>query len=253
MIGFELERSSNNLIYYQFNENLQAGMHFHTNFEFVCVEDGNLTLHISERCFNLTKGMGAIILPSEVHWYETKDYSKSKLCIFSTDFVTESLKIFENSILQKPVFPFRFFNEFSRIAELKDNLFFQKAFFYYICGCAIEGGTQKLSKPKDTNLLYKIIYYINENFKENITLLKMSRDLGYHHVYLSSFLNKNISISFSRLVNERRIEYAKKLLQNSNLNITQISFESGFLSVRNFNRSFFQLEGISPKQFKKNL
>ncbi|GAB2593289.1 AraC family transcriptional regulator [Spirosoma areae] len=57
--------------------------------------------------------------------------------------------------------------------------------------------------------------------------------------------------TFSEFVSEVRIGHACKLLMSGKLNITQISFESGFRTLSNFNRQFKDITGQTPSSYLK--
>jgi len=52
---------------------------------------------------------------------------------------------------------------------------------------------------------------------------------------------------------EKRLEYASRLLQNSNKSITEVVMESGFINVAHFDRVFKKCFGESPLQYRKKL
>jgi YesN/AraC family two-component response regulator len=51
-------------------------------------------------------------------------------------------------------------------------------------------------------------------------------------------------------INQEKIRMAKQLLTNSNLSLSDISWQCGFSDVNYFSRMFRKCEGISPKQYK---
>lgn len=52
-------------------------------------------------------------------------------------------------------------------------------------------------------------------------------------------------------LNTKRLEYAKTLLENPELNINDICFESGFKNVAHFSRSFKNMYEQPPNQYRK--
>ncbi len=54
-----------------------------------------------------------------------------------------------------------------------------------------------------------------------------------------------------RWLNKKRLEYAKTLLENPELNINDICFESGFKNTSHFNRSFKEMYKYPPSQYRK--
>ncbi|WP_053368524.1 helix-turn-helix domain-containing protein [Bacillus sp. FJAT-27245] len=54
-------------------------------------------------------------------------------------------------------------------------------------------------------------------------------------------------------ISELRVEKAKRLLKNSDLTMTEITFELGFTNPVSFSKMFKQHEGLSPNQFRKKV
>lgn len=51
---------------------------------------------------------------------------------------------------------------------------------------------------------------------------------------------------------KRRVHHAAHLMAHSNLNVTQIAFESGFEDLSHFSRAFKKIMGIAPSEYKKS-
>lgn len=88
-----------------------------------------------------------------------------------------------------------------------------------------------------------------------LTIRKAAKLLGTNEKYLSNSINKLQNESFSTIVNNYRVEYAKELLVNSeyeNYTIESIGTLSGFNSKSNFNSVFKKTTGITPSEYKNN-
>ena len=59
-----------------------------------------------------------------------------------------------------------------------------------------------------------------------------------------------MGISISDYINAQRLNKAKSLLQETNLNISEIAYEVGYASPGYFSTSFKNKYGTSPKQFR---
>ena len=53
------------------------------------------------------------------------------------------------------------------------------------------------------------------------------------------------------IINEIRVGHARKLLIDSDQNIAEIAYASGYESLSNFNRRFHELTGLSPKEYRR--
>ena len=59
-----------------------------------------------------------------------------------------------------------------------------------------------------------------------------------------------MGLSFHRYVNMRRLNYAAYLLANTDATCVSCALESGFASLRSFNRNFKKEFGITPAEYK---
>ena len=105
---------------------------------------------------------------------------------------------------------------------------------------------------RNEELIGQILDYIAEHYRQPISLSSVAEAFGYEYHYLSRMLNKDYGISFSRMVNEYRIDHALRLLEETELSITEIASESGFQSIRSFNLSFKKYTGETPANYRKH-
>ena len=110
-----------------------------------------------------------------------------------------------------------------------------------------------MSKCADkSDLIHRILDYLNVHYKENIRLCDVASVLGYEEHYVSRIFNKFFGKSFTSLVNEYRIYYARTLMRNDpSLTLAEVAFSSGFGSLRNFNRAYLSIVGKPPKRNSK--
>ncbi|MBK8968219.1 MAG: helix-turn-helix transcriptional regulator [Lewinellaceae bacterium] len=100
-----------------------------------------------------------------------------------------------------------------------------------------------MSKPS-------LVSIMEANFCYN---LKMEAFAELTHRSLSSFkrdFQNHYNETPGRWLLQKRLSFAANLLLNSDENITQIAFESGFEDVSHFSRAFKQKMGLSPSDFR---
>lgn len=254
MIEYEKDRSGvDNYLYHQSDINLNFGLHIHKSFEFIYIFDGNLTLTIENKSYDIPKGSAALILPHQVHSYQTKGSSKSYLCVFSTSYLYEYYEKTKDSFVVNPLFDFSKYEYIiDELKTEKQNHYNLKACFYKILYCFTANINYLPRDKKLHDLIETVLSYIENHFNEEISLAELSLNIGYDYHYLSGLLNKMFHTNFLKLVNEYRISHAHYLLSHSELNMTQISEQCGYDSIRSFNRNFIQISGIPPKEYKKD-
>lgn len=94
------------------------------------------------------------------------------------------------------------------------------------------------------------LQYMEEHYQQKITLAEVAEKTYVSQWHLSKLLNGHTGKSFSELLNQIRINEAKKLLKNPSMRIGDISEEVGFLDVAHFSRVFKKLEGISANEYR---
>ena len=118
--------------------------------------------------------------------------------------------------------------------------------------------TSSSLKPEDINPLKEKLYqhleskkpYLQENYKKSD--LAKALNIPSHH--LSELLNKYLKKSFNDLINSYRIEAAKQLLHQNNLEsmtFEAIGYEVGFNSKTTFYTTFKKHTGLSPGAYIK--
>lgn len=97
-----------------------------------------------------------------------------------------------------------------------------------------------------------IIQYIQNNYK-NLTLNTLAEHFHYTESHLSKLIKKNISLKFTTLITNLKMEDAKNYLINTDLPIEKISEYVGYNSVEHFSRTFKKYYKKSPQQYRKSL
>ena len=87
--------------------------------------------------------------------------------------------------------------------------------------------------------------YLNKDLKVS----NLAEALGTNKNAVSACINENGS-SFSQLVNDYRLEYAKNMLRQSpDMKIATVWMEAGFASERTFFRTFKTATGMTPSEW----
>jgi AraC-like DNA-binding protein len=90
--------------------------------------------------------------------------------------------------------------------------------------------------------------YINQNFREQITLEDLSEIAGVSPFHLNRTFTAVTGISPHSYQIHRRIEFSKRLLIEGN-SIAYVSAESGFTDQSHYTRFFKKITGTTPGRF----
>ncbi len=80
----------------------------------------------------------------------------------------------------------------------------------------------------------------------------LARELSTAEATISRIINVHFQKSFPQLLNEHRVEDAKRLLLDTDASIKVIAEEVGFNSLPSFNRAFKDFSGQSPSDYRKH-
>lgn len=94
-----------------------------------------------------------------------------------------------------------------------------------------------------------VINYILTHYKEDIELKTIAGIANYSKAAFCRFFKQRTRKTFSQFLNEVRISHACKLLRKTDLNISQICYESGYNNISNFNRQFKKNTGLTPREY----
>ncbi|SED06744.1 AraC-type DNA-binding protein [Tenacibaculum sp. MAR_2009_124] len=86
---------------------------------------------------------------------------------------------------------------------------------------------------------------------DSLTLQKLAKQINIPEKHLSFVINKVVGKHFYDYINFHRIEEAKILLKNKDLNIQEIMYDIGFNSKSSFNAAFKKNTATTPSTYRK--
>lgn len=104
----------------------------------------------------------------------------------------------------------------------------------------------------ETERINKIYDYIESNYKRKISIREIAKEISLSIPYTCRFIKKNTNKTLTEIVNKFKVSKACDQLIESNLSISEISFEVGFNTISHFNRQFKSITGTNPNQYKSD-
>lgn len=101
------------------------------------------------------------------------------------------------------------------------------------------------------NRIRNVITYVEEHFREPISLQDIAGHLGLGREYFCRFFKKNMGMSFLRYLNEVRISHVYRDLEQTDAPIAEIAEKNGFLNQKLFNRTFREVYGCTPSAVRR--
>ena len=104
----------------------------------------------------------------------------------------------------------------------------------------------------ESRRVQKVISYLQSNYQNEVRLNDVAGFIGMSEAAFSRFMKKRTGRNFIEYLNDLRLGIASRQLVNTSKSIAEISYESGFNNISNFNRLFKKRKGVTPKEFRDN-
>ena len=113
----------------------------------------------------------------------------------------------------------------------------------------------KENKIKNVNkiklkLFEDVKNFIKENIKTELELEKVASNFGLSVYYFSRTFKEVTGTNFSDYINKCRINIAKELLSNGEMNVKEVCYKVGYNDPNYFSKVFKKYEGVSPVNYK---
>lgn len=108
-----------------------------------------------------------------------------------------------------------------------------------------------IQDKKRVSQIKPAIDYICQHFQEQISIDEVAHSAHLSVSRLSHIFKEQTGMTIIDYMTNMRIEYAKELLISTNKNCTEICFETGYNNQSYFTRTFKEISGMTPRQFRE--
>lgn len=113
------------------------------------------------------------------------------------------------------------------------------------------GSSLKINSSIPNQHVQNTLDYINNHLLEDLTVDSICSELHLNKYYLCHLFKKMTGITLMQYIVERRVSLSKKLVISNNKPISEIAFDCGFKSFSHFSRTFSQITGFTPLEYRK--
>lgn len=267
--------------FYEYHKDLISGytthklnfpLHMHGGPELVRVRSGLLKVQLHSQEYEMSAGQLAVIFPNVIHAFQTfsaEEDTDIDLIICGQDFKNGFPNKLFGSNISNPILDL---SALHRDVDYLYSSLHTELEIERTAGSSQSGSSAVFSAilqlfwlrllpslqvcaPKHhspTDLPTAVISYVSEHFCEPLTLEQLSRELGVCRYYLSRIFTQVLHTGFHEYVNTLRIDYAKKVLLNTQDAILDVAIQCGFQNQQTFNRVFKEFCGVTPSAYRKN-
>ena len=245
--------------------------HFHPSFEMHIPVDGDLHIMVEDRELLVHPGEVCVIPPGVIHYiFASSDtyrigfrftieitgkgneeeicspilyflHLKETCVVKDCDVYHKYLKAGVQNIMEGlPAF---------MTAQLLFLTLFETA--WKLAGAEEAPKDREASERSDALLSELIENYLNEHYREAITLPELAQHLKFSSRQTARIIERLFGMNFSALVNRKRLVMAKLLLRITLLSVEEIAAEVGFRDCNYFYRKFSECFDITPGQYRR--
>lgn len=104
---------------------------------------------------------------------------------------------------------------------------------------------------KSETIYLRVVKFCCDNFaNENLTIEDIVENFHISRSRIQHIFSENSNMGIKEYINFLRLRNAEQLLINTSLSVTEVALNSGFATLRTFNRQFLQKNGVTPTQFR---
>jgi YesN/AraC family two-component response regulator len=277
-LSFDLlnEASKFGIQYKKFTEHASmSSNHYHSHYEIYYQKAGERYYFIKDRTYYIKKGDLVFINMYDLHktFNAGADFYERILISFKSSYIknfsdtTKDIDLFSvfkkginvynlnmieqgfvenllNKMLQESEISLPGYESYLQISLIELLIFLNRL--------SLKPQTRYLEYPSALHKkISEVAKYINNNYKNNLTLKDLSEVFHVSHFYLSRTFKEVTGFTFIEYLNSTRIKEAQRLLLKSNLTVTEIGEQVGFESGTHFGRVFKNITKTSPLRYRK--
>ncbi len=231
-------------------------LHWHNAIEFIFILNGTLQFSLNNTLFSATEGDLVVINSSMVHSFIPNDgkvdfyFLVADDVFFKTNNLYSQSSPFEskiNSPEARKLFC-EIIEEYERADEYSNTAILSSlmALFVYLnrhhSRCSEEA---TLSEQKKLKMIRKVLVYLQEHYKEKLTIEEIAEALHFSKSYLSHTFKEITRYSLISYINLLRCQNARAMLLAGS-SVSEAAAESGFSEISYFTRVFKKTLGILP-------
>lgn len=110
-----------------------------------------------------------------------------------------------------------------------------------------------LKRGIEQDLLHNVLSFLNDHISEKLSFKQITDSLGVSATTLKKLFKEQTGDGVMTYFAKMKINIAKSLIREGNLNVSQISSYLGFDSIHIFSRRFKQITGMSPTEYGKSV
>lgn len=244
--------------------------HYHDSYEVYFLISGTRNHFIGGEYFGINAGDIMLVKPFELHYSTSSEkfqYTRYVLNIkkhelmpiFTAEEIEKLFDVFKYRILHlNDDNQLELFDLFRRADKAKQANNFLSSKLFKAATAEILLFLQNIpskkkvtASPAPAGDIIKAVRYINDRYRENITLDDVTSHLHMSKYHFCRVFKQFTGATFLEYLNNLRLTEAHQLILYTKKSINEIATATGFNSTSHLTRVFKSVYGISPRGFRK--
>lgn len=254
--------------------NYTAPPHWHDDIEFVIIVRGSMTYSVNEESIKLIPDEGILVNSRQMHFgysdtQEECEFIYILLHPMALCLTPDMERHFVTPVLQNSGIPFIHLSQepwhqdiamgIRKIYSLQSSSSAPlkiQSIFTWMWALIYENmpdiDRTKQMQCHNLSILKKMISFIQQHFNEKITLGQIASSGGIGQSKCCKLFDSYIHQTPNAYLTAYRLHKSTELLHMTDLNITEIAYETGFSGASYYAKTFRKYFGISPLEYRKN-
>lgn len=252
------------------NNKILFSLHYHREFEFLLITEGNVRLQLENDTVDLIQGEGAFINSGVLHSAVQTEKSPCGFIavVFSPEFIAQKREtVYEKYVHAlaggRLCVPPRLQAELTELIRDSARIWEAQAFGYELlikanvtrmmALCVLRAEERPQSKPDHKMILTKsILDYIHQNFRNKISLEELSDYVHVSGEHICRIFKETSGLSPFVYLNRYRILQSTDLILNTDKSISEIALSCGYNDSSYYNKMFKRFMDCTPTQYRKS-
>jgi AraC-like DNA-binding protein/uncharacterized cupin superfamily protein len=262
------------ILHFEVNGYRPSGWHYHKEIEFLAILKGKVDIWVGKELYTLNKGDVLVIGSSELHCdrcytdvnlsYLVLQFDISQ-CFDSTTLVSQPL--FSEKKAPLSALNYIFHNQqhvktaiHQMIQTIYDEVKNQHIGYELAVSTHLRSLLVTLLRHDNQRILLQnessthrfepALLYIEANYKNKLSAVEAAQLVNMNYFHFSKTFKKDLGISFSDYVNQRRMKETEKLLLTTDQSVEHLAVEMGFTNISSFYNIFRRAFQMTPHQYR---
>lgn len=229
------------------------------------IHKGKGIFQIGDTTYHLKAGNGFLICPDIVTFYQAdKNDPWWYSWVGFHGLKAESYLVEAGLTAEHPIFEYTeddyigdCFHEMSEAYFLKHGNIKRMAYLYLFLYKLMQTNTRELyynsKESRHDAYINEALQFVEMNYTRKITIDMLSNYVGLNRSYLNSIFKEALGKTLQQYLMEFRVRKACELLENSSLQVGDISHAVGYPDQLLFSKVFKRIQGVTPSEYRKNI